>query len=87
MRLFAARASSRTAGVCVRVCVCVCVYACVCMHVRVQSCVGASRFVPLLHRFDGELEVCEAVLCAPLALSGTDLCTIPLSGIGPSGTG
>jgi hypothetical protein len=24
--------------------------------------VGANRFVPLLHRFDGELEVCEAVL-------------------------
>jgi hypothetical protein len=71
MRLFAARASSRTAGVCVCACVCACVHACVCACVCVRACVcmrvcvrdvGASRLVPLLHRFDGELEVCEAVL-------------------------
>ena len=46
---------------CVCVYACVCVHACVCMRVCVCG-VGASRFVPLLHRFDGELEVCEAVL-------------------------
>jgi hypothetical protein len=55
----------------VRACVHVCARACVCVRscVGVNSCVrvcvcdaGASRFVPLLHRFDGELEVCEAVL-------------------------
>ena len=52
-------------------CVCVCAHACLCAGVRGCECVrvfvrvrdvGASRFVPLLHRFDGELEVCEAVL-------------------------
>ena len=47
--------------VCVRMRVCVCVRACVCMRVCVCEA-DANRFVPLLHRFDGELEVCEAVL-------------------------
>ena len=46
-----------------RVCVCAVVRGCECVRVfvRVRD-VGASRFVPLLDRFDGELEVCEAVL-------------------------
>jgi hypothetical protein len=59
LRLFAARASSRTAGVCVYACVSACVHACVSVCARD---VGANRFVPLMHRFDGELEACEAVL-------------------------
>jgi hypothetical protein len=46
---------------CVCLCMCVRVHACLCVRVCVRD-VGASRFVPLLHRFDGELEVCEAVL-------------------------
>jgi hypothetical protein len=48
-----------------RVHACACTFVCGCECVCTRVCVldvGASRFVPLLHRFDGELEVCEAVL-------------------------